>query len=359
MQLQRIRTSDNQEAWLVLDANYFPVKPITEFIRYLVNTEKSPNTIRSYANHLRLYWEFLEANQYDWLTVTVDHFSRFVHWLRSSYSNVIYVNTKTVWHEASSVNTILSVIASFYRFHQQCGRTNISLTKMIAGGPKKTYSMLHHIFKRYPQRQKVIKLREPKELPKTLTSDEVKTIINHCENIKERLLVTILAETGMRIGQLLGLQHQDIKSWDNELHIIPRRTNGPDAQAKRKSLHVIHIAPSVMQLYADYCEIYCKESTPDDFLFTKRNKRERLTYSYVRPLFKRLSKPINKPVTPHMLRHAHATELLRAGWDASYVQKRLGHAHVQTTLDIYSHLSLDDLKREYQNYLNQNAEEEC
>jgi site-specific recombinase XerD len=113
MQLQRIRMSDNQEAWLVLDTNYLPVESITEFTRYLVNTEKSPNTICSYANHLRLYREFLEANQYDWLTVTIDHFSRFVHWLRSSHSNVICVNTRTTWHTASSVNRILSCYCEF------------------------------------------------------------------------------------------------------------------------------------------------------------------------------------------------------------------------------------------------------
>ncbi|HFK7033678.1 TPA: transposase, partial [Listeria monocytogenes] len=39
------------------------------------------------------------------------------------------------------------------------------------------------------------------------------------------------------------------------------------------------------------------------------------------------------------------------GWDAAYVQKRLGHAHVQTTLDTYVHLSDQDMKNEYKAYL--------
>lgn len=326
MKLQRIILSDNQPAWLVIDSEFKPVLPVTEFIRYLVNTEKSPNTIYSYANHLRLYWQFLENHQLDWLAISIEHLGRFVHWLRSAHSSVISVHSAQLWHTQSSVNTILSVISSFYRFHQQCGRTNISLTKLVAGGSQKTYSILHHIFKKYPQRRKIIKLREPKQLPKTLDKNEIKAIIESCKNVKERLLVTILAETGMRIGQVLGLQHQDVKSWDNELHIVPRRTNGIDAQAKRRDLHIVHVSPRVMQIYSEYCTDYCSESTHEDWLFTKSGLDDRLTYSTVKQLFIRLSKHIDKKVTPHMLRHTHATALLQSGWDAAYVQKRLGHA---------------------------------
>nr|WP_273542780.1 tyrosine-type recombinase/integrase [Aeromonas caviae] len=44
------------------------------------------------------------------------------------------------------------------------------------------------------------------------------------------------------------------------------------------------------------------------------------------------------PFTPHIFRHTHATEL-RSGWDASYVQKRLGHKDIQTTINTYAHLN--------------------
>ena len=56
-------------------------------------------------------------------------------------------------------------------------------------------------------------------------------------------------------------------------------------------------------------------------------------------------------MTPHKLRHTHATELIRSGWDAAYVQKRLGHANVQTTINTYVHLSNDDMKGKYLEYL--------
>jgi len=47
------------------------------------------------------------------------------------------------------------------------------------------------------------------------------------------------------------------------------------------------------------------------------------------------------------MRHSHATELIRAGWDMAHVQKRLGHANIQTTINTYVHLTDDDLQQEY------------
>ncbi len=50
-----------------------------------------------------------------------------------------------------------------------------------------------------------------------------------------------------------------------------------------------------------------------------------------------------------MLRHTHATELIRADWDVSYVQKRLGHAQVQSTM-IYLHLDDEDMGKKWHHF---------
>ncbi len=81
-----------------------------------------------------------------------------------------------------------------------------------------------------------------------------------------------------------------------------------------------------------------------------KNRGTPLTYRSVRSLFERLSKKAGFAVTAHMLRHTHATELILNGWDSAHVQKRLGHAHVQTTLDIYTHLQSKDLKIAFERY---------
>ncbi|GAB5836249.1 hypothetical protein JMUB7531_28870 [Staphylococcus aureus] len=68
-------------------------------------------------------------------------------------------------------------------------------------------------------------------------------------------------------------------------------------------------------------------------------------------VYKRQVKRTGIEFTSHMLRHTHATQLIREGWDVAFVQKRLGHAHVQTTLNTYVHLSDQDMKNEFNKYL--------
>lgn len=69
-----------------------------------------------------------------------------------------------------------------------------------------------------------------------------------------------------------------------------------------------------------------------------------MRYTAIQDLFMRLSKIVGQKVTPHRMRHTHATELIRQGWDMALVQKRLGHLSIQTTVNTYTHLSNQDLK---------------
>jgi integrase/recombinase XerD len=126
MKIQRVKISDHQYVWLVLDDHYLPIQPIEVFIRYLHYTEKSPDTIQSYAAHLKKFWEYLECYNKDWLKVTIADFADFVHWLRNQPSR-LKDNTEKRKNERT-VNTILSALSSFYRYHNQlCSDTNISL----------------------------------------------------------------------------------------------------------------------------------------------------------------------------------------------------------------------------------------
>jgi integrase len=105
-----------------------------------------------------------------------------------------------------------------------------------------------------------------------------------------------------------------------------------------------------MELYTDYLLNEFGE-IDSDYVFVNLWDGpigEPITYSNAIDLFRRLSKKTGIQVHPHMLRHTHATELIRSGWDAAKVQKRLGHADVQTTLNIYTHLEDVDLKKAHE-----------
>jgi integrase/recombinase XerD len=134
---------------------------------------------------------------------------------------------------------------------------------------------------------------------------------------------------------------------------VPRDDNSNGARAKTKDPYAIPVSADLMRLYADYLVYECDE-IESDYVFVNLWEGERgppLTYGSVADLFRRLSRKTGVAVHPQMLRHTHATELLRSGWDPSLVQKRLGHAHIQTTMNTYTHLTDDDLKNAYHEYI--------
>lgn len=62
MKVQAVKLDGINRIWLVINHDGKPVKPISQFIRYLYNIDKSPHTLRAYANHLKLYWDYLTAS---------------------------------------------------------------------------------------------------------------------------------------------------------------------------------------------------------------------------------------------------------------------------------------------------------
>jgi len=154
---------------------------------------------------------------------------------------------------------------------------------------------------------------------------------------------------------VLGLRHEDIHSTgENEIHVIPRFNNSNRARAKSASERVVHVTKELMQLYTDYLIEEYPEDSGSDFVFVNIWKGKRgtpMTYAAVDSLFRRLEKKTGLDTYAHLFRHTHATELIRTGWDMAHVQKRLGHASVQTTINIYTHLTDDDLSEQYKLYL--------
>jgi len=155
----------------------------------------------------------------------------------------------------------------------------------------------------------------------------------------------------MRIGQVLGLRHADMVSWDNLIRIVPR-TNTNQARTKSTEERVVDVFPSLMALYTRYLLEEYGELDSDYVFVNLWDGRigAPMTYATVVAFFQRLQRRTGIYARPHMLRHTHATELIRTGkWDLAYVAKRLGHANVGTT-GIYVHLQNADMKAALQDY---------
>lgn len=355
MQVQRIYLPNSEQpTWIVLGNDYLPIKPVIEFITYYENIERSPNTIRSYAHHIKLFWEFLHDSKLQWTDIGLSELAAFVAWLRSPLPlGVTSVVEETAQRSEATVNAILACTGMFYDYHARVDKVkDIPLYRTIPLANRRYKSFLHHINKYYPVKKRLIKLKEPKRLPQTLTPEQVEKLLVACKNRRDNFLLSLLYETGMRVGQALGLRHEDVVSWDNEIKLVPRPNNAPHARAKLCDPATIHVSMELMGLYTDYM-VHDFGDIGSDYVFVNLwdGKIGRpMTYNNVAALFRRLSNVTGIKAHPHMFRHTHATEYLRSCGNLRFVQARLNHRSIQST-EIYTHLVNDDLKEAHQKFI--------
>ena len=357
MKVQKALIPDSKEmTWMVIDDNYMPIKPIQQYLAYLDDTGKSPNTIRSYAYHLKLYWEYLKDKSLEWNKVGIENLVYFLGWLQKSRcENAISIDRQKSKRSERTINTIISAVAMMYDYHWRLGSVGLlNLSRQQSAFHGKYKSFLHHVNKKKTINSKLLKLKSPNRLPRILTWEEVKILVDSCNRIRDKFLILLLYETGMRIGQALGLRHEDIHSWDNEIIITPRYNNENGARTKSDEANRIDVSQDLMKLYTDYL-INEYGDIDSDYVFINLWGGETgkpLQYSAIIDQFRRLRKKTGIGITPHAFRHTHATDLLKSGWDMSYIQKRLGHKDIQTTINTYTHVTDDEhLKEEFRRYL--------
>jgi integrase len=192
---------------------------------------------------------------------------------------------------------------------------------------------------------RLVKARSHRRLPRTLAPEDIEALLGACTHVRDQLLVCLLRDTGMRIGQVLGLRHADMVSWDNLIRIVPRN-NANQARIKSTDERVVDVFPSLMALYTRYLlEEYCELDS--DYVFVtlwEGRIGAPMVYATVVAFFQRLQRRTGIYARPHMLRHTHATDLIRTGkWDLAYVAERLGQANIGTT-GVYLHLQNADVK---------------
>ena len=316
---------------------------------HLYGIERSPNTVRAYAFGLRFWFEFLELRDLAWDRVGVEDVSRFVAWLRSPADKVILLDSAASIRAEVTVNRHLAAVFGFYDFHARSGvDVAISLVawRRVSRGSFKPF--LHHVTSGRPIPTRPVKLRVPRRLPETITAEEIVVILAACDRARDRFLFALLAETGMRVGQALGLRHSDFVSRRREVTIVPRADNANGARTKTQSAVTLPVSAPLVRLYSDYMH---SEYGPldSDYVFVNLWSSpigRPLRYDSVAKLVGRLQTRTGIEFTPHTLRHSRATELIRSGVAIEIVSKMLTHRSVTTTSDTYVHLDVDDLRAE-------------
>jgi integrase/recombinase XerD len=340
------------ESWTVLGDDDVPVAPIEQYLAYLADIERSPNTIKAYAHDLKDWFTFVGQRGLDWREVRLDDVGEFVAWLRRppEVRDGKFAVLPSVEHHCgeSTVNRKLSAVSAFY---QHAARHGVDLGELLTtwqpAGRRSTAwkPFLHHISKGQPQRRRAISLKVPKKLPRILTAQEAQAILDACDRLRDRFLFALLYDSGVRIGEALGLRHEDLAAAEREVTIWPR-INDNGARAKSPTSRTIPISGELVRLYADY--LHQEYGALDsDYVFVNlwgQPYGRPMTYAAAYDLVLRLRCRTGIEFDPHWFRHTTATRLLRDGVPVEVVSKILGHVSLTTTTDTYGHLTVADAR---------------
>ena len=164
-------------------------------------------------------------------------------------------------------------------------------------------------------------------------------ILAACEHLRDRFLLSLLAETGLRAGQALGLRHCDFVSRKREVHIVPRADNANGARAKVRSAAVVPVSAPLVRLYSEYMHVEYGD-VDSDYVFVNLfggQAGAAVTYTAVHKLIGRIAARTGIGFTAHMLRHSHATGSSDNGMAIEEISRLMGHSSSNVTETVYRH----------------------
>jgi integrase/recombinase XerD len=245
------------ESWTVLGPDGVPVGPVERYLTYLTDTERSPNTVKAYAHDLKDYLTFLACRGLDWREVRLEDIGEYVAWLRlppaGRDGRVAVLPSAGAHVTASTINRKLSALSAFYQHQARHGVDvgDLLVTWQPPGHRGGWKPFLHHISKGRPQPRRAIALKAPGKLPRVLTVAEAQAILDACDRLRDRFLLAVLWDAGLRAGEALGLRHEDIAAAERSVTVVPR-INDNRARSKSRQQRTVPVSAQVIRLYADY-----------------------------------------------------------------------------------------------------------
>ncbi len=167
-----------------------------------------------------------------------------------------------------------------------------------------------------------IKLRLPEVLPRAMNPADVQKLLSVIDDIRDRALILLLLRTGMRIGEALGLQVNDLDLRDKKVHLF---------QGEKNSMgRVLYLSDDVLSAL----KLWLRQRDQNkDFVFYGQYNKP-ICYSTGRSRFVKYIQKAGleqKGYTVHCLRHTFASELLNAGMRLECLQQLLGHQDIEVT----------------------------
>ncbi len=281
-------------------------KLIDDYERYLtLERNYSPNTVKAYINDINHFNQFLKK---DLLNVSPTDIKNYLKHINN-------LTTKTISHNISSIN-------NFYNYLQ--------VIEIISYNPT----------------NEIERPKMEKNIPTYLSLEEVSNLlnieVNNEFNARNKAILELLYSSGIRISELTSMELSNIDLDDCLIRIM----------GKGSKERIIPLGDYAIDALKEYIYNYRDKLNKKNSSYVFLNNRGGvLSRQFIFKTIKNecIKKGIKKNVSPHTLRHTFATHLLKNGADLRIIQELLGHENLSTT-QIYTHLSNDKLKSDYEEY---------
>ena len=285
---------------------------IDSFLDYLRYERNYSNyTIEAYSKDLRQFEEYVKLNK-ESIFVPRDVDADLVRsWIVSLMDEKI---------SPVSVNRKLSSLKSFFKFLMKQGSISVNPLRLITG-PKTKKSLPYFV--------------RDKEMELLLDGDGFD---EDFEGVRDRLILEMLYDTGIRRSELIGIQDSDVDFGAMQIRVT----------GKRNKQRLIPFAEGLKNLIQAYTEVRNREVGSESGWFFVRKNGEQLSAGIVYTIVKKkLSEiPTLAKRSPHVLRHSFATSMLNNGAELNAVKELLGHSSLAST-SVYTHTTFEELKKVY------------
>ncbi|MDO9556986.1 MAG: tyrosine recombinase XerC [Coriobacteriia bacterium] len=285
---------------------------VDRFLEHLaVERNVSPHTVRAYATDMRQFLDWCERSSYDPFALKPRELRGYLAELDRAHYQRRTIARKT------------STLRSFYSFLQTRGFAQVN-PAAVMGTPR-----LQH------------------RLPELVPIDLMTALLDapdrsKPQGIRDAAILELLYATGIRVGELEGLDITDIDLTQGQVRVMGKGS-------KERIVPMHRQAISRLRSYLAEGRPHYARQGKVDALFLNRSGT-RLQSGSVRRMLKHYLDELGADtgIHPHALRHTFATHLLEAGADLRTVQELLGHVALSTT-QIYTHLSMKRLRDVHSN----------
>ncbi len=280
---------------------------VSDFLNFLTKEKRySQHTIKGYKNDLIEFSNY--SHKYFDLSIDLVTHRIVRSWLAKMMED---------GYKPRSIHRKSSALQSFYKFLMVKGIVHKSPMDLV---------ILPKLDKNLP------KFVEEKSLE--LLFEELE-FSDDFEGKRDKLILDIFYQTGIRQSELIGLTLKDISFSQNQIKVL----------GKRNKERIIPISPKLFETINSYIS-YRTSETHENLLLTTSGKKlyPKLVYNIVH---KHLSKVTTlSQRSPHVLRHSFATHMLNNGAELNSIKELLGHVNLSAT-QIYTHTSIEKIKSIY------------